>query len=71
MTEVIERIVTAYVKLGNRKALDDLRAHRDRLATDLKSKHGVFDLSSSIKQLEEEISVIDAGLAKLNAAAAA
>jgi len=71
MTEVIERIVAAYVKLGNRKALDDLRAHRHRLATDLKSRHGVFDLSSAIKQLEEEISAIDAGLAKLNAAAAA
>jgi len=56
MTEVIERIVAVYVKLRNRKALDDLRVHRHRLATDLKSKHGVFDLSSSIKQLEENSS---------------
>jgi hypothetical protein len=51
MSEAIERIVGAYVKLRNRK--------------------GTLDLSSSIKQLEDEIAVIDAGLARLNTSAAA
>ena len=71
MTEAIERIVAAYVKLRNRKALDDLRAHRHRLATELRSVSGPLDLSSSIRLLEKEIAIIDAGLAELDAAAAA
>ena len=71
MTEAIERIVAAYVNLRNRKALEDLKAHHHRLATELKSISGPFDLSISIKLLEQDIAIIDAGLAKLNAAAAA
>jgi hypothetical protein len=71
MSEAIKRIVDAYVKLGNRKALEDLNAHRRRLANELKSINGPFDLSTSIKQIEEEIAVIEAGLAKLNTTAAA
>ena len=47
-----------------------MRAHRYRLAAELKSLKGTFDLSSSIKLLEDDIAVIDAGLAKLNTAAA-
>jgi hypothetical protein len=70
MSEAIERIVGAYVKLRNRKTLEEMIAHRYRLATELKSMKGTFDLSSSIKLLEDDIAVIDAGLAKLNAAAA-
>jgi hypothetical protein len=54
MSEAIERIVGAYVKLRNRKALEDLKAHRCRLATELKSINGTLDLSSSIKLLEDE-----------------
>jgi hypothetical protein len=71
MSEAIERIVGAYVKLGNRKALEDLKAHRCRLATELRSINGTLDLSSSIKLLEDEIAIIDAGLVRLNTAAAA
>lgn len=67
----MERIVNGYVDLWGRKALEDLRAHCQLLANELKSINGPLDLSSSIKQLEEEIVVIDAGLAKLNTAAAA
>jgi hypothetical protein len=66
MSEAIGLIVNGYVKLGGRKALEDLKAHRCRLASELKSINGALDLSSSINQLEKEIAVIDAGLAKLN-----
>ena len=66
MSEAIERIVGAYVKLRNRKALEDLKAHRYRLATELKSINTVLDLSFSIKQIEKEIEIIEAGLAKLD-----
>jgi hypothetical protein len=71
MSEAIERIVGAYVKLRNRKALEDLKAHRCRLATEPRSINGTLDLSSSIKLLEDEIAIIDAGLVRLNTAAAA
>ena len=71
MSEAIERIVGAYVKLRNRKALEDLKDHRCRLTNELKSINGTLDLSSPIKQLEDEIADIDAGLARFNTSAAA
>jgi hypothetical protein len=71
MSETIGRIVDAYIKLRNRKALEDLKDHRQRLATELKAINGPLDLSFSIKQLEGELAVIDAGLGKLNTATAA
>jgi hypothetical protein len=37
MSEAIERIVGAYVKLENRKALEGMKVHRQRLITELKS----------------------------------
>ena len=71
MSEAMKLIVDGYVKLSARKALDDLNAHRRRLATELRSIPGPFDLSSSIRQLEKEIEVIEEGLAKLDTCAAA
>jgi hypothetical protein len=71
MSEAMKLIVDGYVKLSARKALDDLKAHRCRLATELKSINGPFDLSSSIKQLEKEIEVIEEGLARLDTCAVA
>ena len=59
MSEAIKRIVGAYVELRNRKALEDRKAHRYRLITELKSMKGAFDLSSPIKQLEDDMAVID------------
>ena len=55
MSEAMKLIVDGYVKLGARKELDDLKAHRYRLATELKSRRGgALDLSSPIRQLEDE-----------------
>ena len=71
MSEAMKLIVDGYVKLSARKALDDLKAHRCRLATELKSINGPLDLSSSIKQLEKEIEVIEEGLARLDTCAVA
>ena len=71
MSEAMKFIVDGYVKLCARKELDDLKAHRCRLATELKSINGPFDLSSSIKQLEKEIEVIEEGLARLDTCAVA
>jgi hypothetical protein len=71
MEPAIRSIVHAYVRLRNRKALDDLRAHRGRLIAELRLLSGGYDMSKPIAQLQDEIAIIEAGLAKLNTAAAA
>jgi hypothetical protein len=61
----IGQIVDAYVWLNNRRALEDLRMHRRRLADVLKSRTG-FDFSLPIGQIDEETAVIEAGIERLN-----
>ena len=68
MTKAIEGIVDAYVRLGNRQALEDLRMHRRKLAVDLKGRRGPYDFSLPLGQIDEEIAAIEAGLEKLNTA---
>jgi hypothetical protein len=68
-TKAIEGIVDAYVKLGDRRTLEDLRMHRRKLALDLKVRRGSYDFRLLLGQIDEEIAVIDAGLERLNAAA--
>jgi len=69
--EPIRSIVDAHVRLRNRKALDDLRAHRGRLIAELRLLSGGYDASKLIAQIQDEIAIIEAGLAKLNTATAA
>jgi hypothetical protein len=60
-------IVDGFVKLGARKELDDMKTHYSRLVTELESRRGgVLDLSSSIEQLDDELAVVQRGLAKLD-----
>jgi hypothetical protein len=66
MPNAIEQIVDAYVRLKNRRGLDELMMHRQRLAVDLKSRSG-FDFSLPIGKIDEEIAIIEAGLARLAA----
>jgi hypothetical protein len=67
MKTAIEQIADVYIRLNNRRALEDLRMHRQRLAVDLKLRTG-YDFSSPIGQIEYEIAVIEAGLERLNRA---
>ena len=66
MSEAIEQIVSAYVRLGNRRRLEDLLTYRRKLAVDLKMKSG-FDFSLLIGQLEEEIAAVETGIERLDA----
>jgi len=67
MSKAMEQIVDAYVRLGNRSALEDLRLHHQKLVVDLKGKTE-FDFSLlPIGQLEEELAVIEKGLERLHA----
>ena len=70
MPNAIEQIVDAYVRLKNRRGLDELMMHRQRLAVDLKSRSG-YDFSLPIRQIEEEIAAIAAGLDALRSATSA
>lgn len=67
MSNAIEQIVDAYVRLKNRRGLDELMMHRQRLAVDLKSKSGSFDFSLPIGKIDEEIAIIEKGLSRLKA----
>ena len=62
MSNAIEQIVDAYVRLKNRRGLDELMMHRQRLAVDLKNRSGNYDFSLPIGKIEEEIAIIEAGL---------
>ena len=70
MPSAIEQIVDTYVRLKNRRGLEGLMMHRQRLAVDLKGRSG-YDYSLPIRQIDEEISVIEAGLNRLRAMSAA
>jgi hypothetical protein len=70
MPSAIEQIVTVYVRLNNRRALEQLMMHRQRLAIDLSARSG-YDFSRAIRQINEEIAVIAAGIEKLTSAARA
>ena len=64
MPSAIEQIVDIYVRLKNRRGLDELMMHRQRLAVDLKSRSG-YDFSLPVGQIDEEIAIIEAGLSRL------
>ena len=67
MSIALELIVDGYVRLGDRRALVDLKAHRESLLANLRARVGRFDLSRSISQIEEDIVQIEAGLARIEA----
>jgi hypothetical protein len=72
MQPAIQSVVDVYVRYGNGKALDDLRAHRGRLVRELWGvMSGPYDVSAAIAELENDIAAIEAGMARLNSAAAA
>jgi capsule polysaccharide export protein KpsE/RkpR len=67
MTNAVEKIVDTYVQLNDSHALGDLRTYRQKLAVLLKAQTGL-NFSLLIGQINEEIALIEAGLARLNPA---
>jgi hypothetical protein len=59
MPTAIEQIVNVFVSLGNRRQLEDMKLQRERAVLELRGQSGV---SGPIRQLENEIAVIDVGL---------
>jgi hypothetical protein len=64
MSGALKQIVDAYVTLGNTKALEDLKAHREKLLSGVKDKTD-FNYGFLLGQINEEIALIDAGLKKM------
>ena len=69
MQLVMRNIVDTCVRCGNRRALDGLRANRKGLIAVLTMLRG--DPSKVIAQCEDELALIETGLATLDKAAAA
>ncbi|UPK30926.1 hypothetical protein [Bradyrhizobium sp. 195] len=67
MSAAIELIVEGYVSLKDPKSLDGLRMQRRKLIADLNACTGI-DCTSTIQQIEEDIVVIEAGLARFDSA---
>nr|WP_247990819.1 hypothetical protein [Bradyrhizobium sp. 186] len=67
MSGAIGLIVEGYVSLKDQKSLDELRIHRRKLIADLNAYTGI-DCTSTIQQIEEDIVVIETGLARLDGA---
>jgi hypothetical protein len=64
MSEALTQIVNAYVRLNNTAALEDLKAHRQKLIAGI-GRDGPFNRSLLLDQLNDEVVLIDAGLQKL------
>jgi hypothetical protein len=65
MSLAMTRIVDAYVSLKNRRQLEELQVHRRKLIETLQSLGGPFDPASAIKQNQDELMIIEAGIARL------
>jgi hypothetical protein len=70
MSLAIAQIVDAYVSLEDRRQLEELQVHRRKLVEALQSLGGPFDPASAIKQNQDELMIIEAGIARLGAPAA-
>lgn len=58
-------IVEGYSSLKNREALEDLRAHRERLRNQLQEQSpGGVDTSLTIETLNEDLRIIEAAINK-------
>lgn len=68
MSAAIELIVGTYVRLKKRRALEEMLLHRQRLAVDLNRRYD-FDVSGPLRQVDDDIVVIKAGLADLGGTA--
>lgn len=65
MSAAITQIVDGYVKLQDRRALEALQVHRRKLIITMQSLRGPFDAGKPIRQNQNELAIIEAGLVRL------
>ena len=62
----MEQIVSAYVRTKNRRALEELKMHRHRLAVDLRLRAKlIYNHSLAIGAMLEDLAAIEEGLSQL------
>jgi hypothetical protein len=64
LPSAIGSIVSAHVSLKNRRALEEMRDHRDQLLRQLRAVTGL-DPTTAIERVEEDIRAIEQGLEQL------
>jgi hypothetical protein len=71
MSEAMNLIVAGYIRLKDRKSLEDMRLHRQALRNDLNRSKGCLDIvGNSIRLVDEDILAIEEGLRELGGPAA-
>jgi len=66
VSQAMKLIVDGYLSLKDRSAIEDLRAHRQRLRKQLQDNPNIGQLAvlgRSIEEFDEELRVIEAALA--------
>jgi hypothetical protein len=66
LSRAIEQIVAAYVDLGQLGALQDLKAHREKLAASIRDRDD-FDFGVLLGQIDDDIKEIEVGIRRLRA----
>jgi hypothetical protein len=66
MSKAIEHIVAGYSTLKNRTALEEIRDHRRRLLNEYRMRgNSVLNFSGLTAELQEEISIVEDALTRL------
>ena len=66
MSETIRLIVKGYLNVKDRQALENLRAHRDRLRRQLQERTpGGIDAGPAMDTFDEDLRVIEAAINRL------
>ena len=60
----MDQIVDTYVRLGDRKSLEDMLAHRQALALNMESRAD-FDFGLPLKEIARDIAAIQSGIDRL------
>jgi hypothetical protein len=67
MSEAVKLIVAGYIRLKDRKAIEDMRRHRQRLRKHLMERpKDYFDVGSTIRLFDEDLLTIEEGLRELD-----
>jgi hypothetical protein len=67
VSDAVRLVVAGFVSLKDRVALEEMRAHRQRLRGELQQKAGGFDMSYSLNIIDADLRAIEEGFARLQA----
>ena len=66
MSEALESIISVYERYANKRALEELRSHRQKLLIDLTKHVGSYDVTRPAGQIRNELALIEAALERLS-----